>query len=250
MYKRQRPLRVIERDSQKIERRRVRGYPRYVGPPREPRGGDASFAQEWLRVRCECAGVAGWTVEGADDACVNGALLGAHVASLHAALAALAAPGAPQPDKKVFGAVLGVAVRAAATLLASPEDGDDEEDDDDDEEEDDSVGEDDSDDEAAIRDDLENETEEEFLERYAAIARDMADGSAAAADDDDDDEGCDEEDSAHDAALRSTRGDGATDATAFARCFETWRAGDTRGVRVSSVVDGASAKALTKAAAR
>ena len=204
----------------------------------------------WLRVRCECAGVAGWTVEGADDACVNGALLGAHVASLHAALAALAAPGAPQPDKKVFGAALGEAVRAAATLLASPEDGDDD-DEDDDEEDDDSVGEDDSDDEATIRDDLENETEEEFLERYAAIARDMADGTAAAADDDDDDdEGCDEEDSAYDAALRSTRGDGAMDAMAFARWFETWRAGDTHGVRVSSVVDGASAKALTKAAAR
>ena len=39
-----------------------------------------------------------------------------------------------------------------------------------------------------------------------------------------------------------------TNAMAFARWFETWRAGDTHGVRVSSVVDGASAKALTKAA--
>ena len=37
---------------------------------------------------------------------------------------------------------------------------------------------------------------------------------------------------------------------AFAAWFETWRAGDTRGVRVSSVVDGAAAKALAKAAAR
>ena len=167
------------------------------------------------------------------------------MASLHAALAALVAPGAPQPDKRVFGAALGEAVRAAATLLASPEDGDD------DDEDDDSVGEDDSDDEATIRDDLENETEEEFLERYAAIARDMADGTAAAADDDDDDddEGCDEEDSAFDAAFEATRGDGARDATAFARWFETWRAGDTRGVRVSSVVDGVAAKALAKAAA-
>jgi len=204
----------------------------------------AGDALNWLRVRCECAGVAGWTVEGGDDACVNGALLGAHVASLHAALAALAAPGAPQPDKKVFGAALGEAVRAAATLLASPEDGDD------DEEDDDSVGEDDSDDEATIRDGLENETEEEFLERYAAIARDMADGTAFNDDDDDDDdEGCDEEDSAFDAAFEATRGDGARDATAFARWFETWRAGDTRGVRVSSVVDGVAAKALAKAAA-
>ena len=48
-------------------------------------------------------------------------------ASEAAELAALAAPGAPQPDKKVFGAALGEAVRAAATLLASPEDGDDDE---------------------------------------------------------------------------------------------------------------------------
>lgn len=206
---------------------------------------DASFAQEWLRVRCECAGVAGWTVTG-----VDGALLGAHVASLHAALVALVAPGAPQPDKQVFGAALGEAVRAAATLLASPEDGCDE--DDDDEDEDDSDGEDDSDSEDDSDDGLENETEEEFLERYAAIARDMADGTADRYDDryDDDDEGCDEEDSAYQVAFEATRGDGSRDAMAFAAWFETWRAGDTRGVRVSSVVDGAAAKALAKAAAR
>ncbi|ACO67875.1 predicted protein [Micromonas commoda] len=206
--------------------------------------GDASFAQEWLRVRCECAGVAGWTVTG-----VDGALLGAHVASLHAALVALVAPGAPQPDKQVFGAALDEAVRAAATLLASPEDGCDE-DDDDEEDEDDSDGEDDSDDEATINDGLENETEEEFLERYAAIARDMADGTADDELNDDDDEGCDEEDSAYQVAFEATRGDGSRDAMAFAAWFETWRAGDTRGVRVSSVVDGAAAKALAKAAAR
>ena len=205
---------------------------------------DASFAQEWLRVRCECAGVAGWTVTG-----VDGALLGAHVASLHAALVALVAPGAPQPDKQVFGAALDEAVRAAATLLASPEDGCDE-DDDDEEDEDDSDGEDDSDDEATINDGLENETEEEFLERYAAIARDMADGTADRYDDRYDDEGCDEEDSAYQVAFEATRGDGSRDAMAFAAWFETWRAGDTRGVRVSSVVDGAAAKALAKAAAR
>ena len=207
----------------------------------------AGDALNWLRVRCECAGVAGWTVEGGDDASVHipGALLGAHVASLHAALAALVAPGAPQPDKRVFGAALGEAVRAAATLLASPDDGDDEDDEDDEDDSDDSDG---SDDEAN-GDGLENETEEEFLERYAAIARDIADGTAFNDDDDDDDEGCDEEDSAFDAAFEATRGDGARDATAFARWFETWRAGDTRGVRVSSVVDGVAAKALAKAAA-
>ena len=211
---------------------------------------DASFAQEWLRVRCECAGVAGWTVAGTadDDARVDGALLGAHVASLHAALVALVAPGAPQPDKQVFGAALGEAVRAAATLLASPEDGCDEDNDD----EDDSDGEDDSDSEDDSDDGLENETEEEFLERYAAIARDMADGTADRYDDryDDDDEGCDEEDSAYQVAFEATRGDGSRDAAAFAAWFETWRAGDTRGVRVSSVVHGAAAKALAKAAAR
>ena len=60
--------------------------------------------------------------------------------------------------------------------------------------------------------------------RYAAIARDMADGTACN-EDDDDDEGGAEEDSAFDVAFEATRGDGARDATAFARWFESWRAG-------------------------
>ena len=94
------------------------------------------------------------------------------------------------------------------------------------------------------------ETEEEFLERYAAIARDMADGTSAAdAAADDDDEGLSEEDASFGASFDSTRGDGSKDATAFARWFETWRAGDTGNVRVSSLVDASSMKKLARHAA-
>jgi hypothetical protein len=206
---------------------------------------DVDAAARWLRARRECAGVARWTVDSGVDS--SGALLGVHVAALHAALSTLVASGAPQPDKRVFGAALSEAVEVAATLLDDgPEE--DDEDDDDDETEGDDDSEDDSDDE--VGDALENETEEEFLERYAAIARDMADGTSAAdADEDDDDEGLSEEDASFGASFDSTRGDGSKDATAFARWFETWRAGDTGNVRVSSLVDASSMKKLARHAA-
>ena len=206
---------------------------------------DVDAAARWLRARRECAGVARWTVDSGVDS--NGALLGVHVAALHAALSTLVASGAPQPDKRVFGAALSEAVEVAATLLDDgPEE--DEDADEDDETEGDDDSEDDSDDE--VGDALENETEEEFLERYAAIARDMADGTSAdAADEDDDDEGLSEEDASFGASFDSTRGDGSKDATAFARWFETWRAGDTGNVRVSSLVDASSMKKLARHAA-
>ena len=206
---------------------------------------DVDAAARWLRARRECAGVARWTVDSGVDS--NGALLGVHVAALHAALSTLVASGAPQPDKRVFGAALSEAVEVAATLLDDgPEE--DEDADEGDETEGDDDSEDDSDDE--VGDALENESEEEFLQRYAAIARDMADGTSAdAADEDDDDEGLSEEDASFGASFDSTRGDGSKDATAFARWFETWRAGDTGNVRVSSLVDASSMKKLARHAA-
>ena len=208
---------------------------------------DVDAAARWLRARRECAGVARWTVDSGVDS--NGALLGVHVAALHAALSTLVASGAPQPDKRVFGAALSEAVEVAATLLDDgPEEDDEEDADEEDETEGDDDSEDDSDDE--VGDALENESEEEFLQRYAAIARDMADGTSAdAADEDDDDEGLSEEDASFGASFDSTRGDGSKDATAFARWFETWRAGDTGNVRVSSLVDASSMKKLARHAA-
>ena len=76
---------------------------------------DVDAAARWLRARRECAGVARWTVDSGVDS--SGALLGVHVAALHAALSTLVASGAPQPDKRVFGAALSEAVEVAATLL-------------------------------------------------------------------------------------------------------------------------------------
>jgi hypothetical protein len=137
-------------------------------------------------------------------------------------------------------------------LLAPRDEEEGEESDEEDEEEDGSGSEasddDEDDDDAAAN--LENETEEEFLERYASIARDMANGGGSDGDEDDDDddgEGLAEEDEAFDAALEPRHGDGAVAAEAFCAWYNGWRSGsrDDR-MRVSTMVDAAVLKKFAK----
>ena len=198
----------------------------------------------WMRLREETAATAGWLATDADP----GALLGAHVAAAKAALAAAVAPGADAPDKRRFGAILAEAMLGAAALLAPEdegEDGDDGEDADDedadDEDADDSDADSDSD---ADADDAFNETEAEMLERYAAIAREMAEGGSGG---DDDDEGADgaglaEEDEAFESALEPGHGDGKAAARAFVEWYAAWKKAGSSGMRVVSLVDPATVK--------
>ena len=195
----------------------------------------------WMRLREETAATAGWLATDADP----GALLGAHVAAAKAALAAAVAPGADAPDKRRFGAILAEAMLGAAALLAPEDEGEDGDD-----------GEDADDEDAddlrrrlrlrldADSDDAFNETEAEMLERYAAIAREMAEGGSGG---DDDDEGADgaglaEEDEAFESALEPGHGDGKAAARAFVEWYAAWKKAGSSGMRVVSLVDPATVK--------
>ena len=79
------------------------------------------------------------------------------------------------PDKRLLGATLTEAMRCANELAAEGEEGEEEEDDSDSDSDADDVDDlDDADDSDDDADRLENESEADFLERYAAIARELA----------------------------------------------------------------------------
>ena len=202
----------------------------------------------WMRVRADTAVAAKWSAD--DAASRNEMLLAAHLAALTAALTAAVAPGASGPDKRLFGGALAEAMTVATLLL----EGEGEDDGSDSECEDGS----DAEDEQASDEDagggVEDETEEEFLQRYAAIARDMAenDGNDSDAEDDSDAEGLMEEDDAFDRALEARfaehKGENGV-AKAFCEWFASWKAAsrDDR-MRVSNLVDAALLKRFTKCA--
>ena len=126
----------------------------------------------------------------------------------------------------------------AAALLAEDE-GEDADDEDADDSDADSGSDSDAD-----SDDAFNETEAEMLERYAAIAREMAEGGSGG---DDDDEGADgaglaEEDEAFESALEPGHGDGKAAARAFVEWYAAWKKAGSSGMRVVSLVDPATVK--------
>jgi len=207
----------------------------------------------YARAYLETAATAAWSLK--DPECVDGrdACAAAHVDALTAALDAMTdARRADAPDKKRLGMALEEAMAGVAHLVAADdadggeEDGDDDDDDDDD---DGSDSDSDSDDAGGVA----NETEEEFLERYAAIARDMASGGDGGGDGDDDDEGVDEDDDAFDDAFEKSANPRATPAAdAFCAWYARWVEGvgvrDDK-MRVASLVDAGVLKKFQKAAA-
>ena len=95
-----------------------------------------------------------------------------------------------------------------------------------------------------------HETEAEMLERYAAIAREMAEGGSGG---DDDDEGADgaglaEEDEAFESALEPGRGGKAL--RAFVEWYAAWKKAGSSGMRVVSLVDPATVKTFHTRARR
>lgn len=189
----------------------------------------------WMRARDDAASAAGWSPVGAD-----GALLAAHVDACVSMLRGATRPGAGAPDKRLLGATLTEAMRCANELAAEGEEGEEEEDDSDSDSDDDA--DDDSDDDA---DRLENESEADFLERYAAIARELAEKPDGGEEEDDED-AFDRDDDAFDRALTPTRGDGVESARTFRAWFAEWRAGGSSGARVAALVDAAVAKRFEK----
>ena len=136
----------------------------------------------------------------------------------------------------------------AVALLAPEDEGEDADEDADDSDSDsDSDSEPDSDSDAdadADSGDAFHETEAEMLERYAAIAREMAEGGSGG---DDDDEGADgaglaEEDEAFESALEPGHGDGKAAARAFVEWYAAWKKAGSSGMRVVSLVDPATVK--------
>jgi hypothetical protein len=124
------------------------------------------------------------------------------------------------------------------TLEAGDED---EEEAGDDEEEDGS----DEDNDAA---DLQNETEEEMTERYASIARDMAEGRGGGGDDEEEEGAEEEEDTAFESVLEPRHGDGTAAARAFKEWFLMWSKDTKRDdkMRVATLVDAAVLKQFQK----
>ncbi len=190
----------------------------------------------WMRARDDAASAAGWSPVGAD-----GALLAAHVDACVSMLRGATRPGAGAPDKRLLGATLTEAMRCANELAAEGEEGEEEEDDSDS----DSDSDDDADDSDDDADRLENESEADFLERYAAIARELAEKQDGGEEEDDED-AFDRDDDAFDRALTPTRGDGAESARTFRAWFAEWRAGGSSGARVAALVDAAVAKRFEK----
>ena len=198
----------------------------------------------WMRARDDAASVAGWSPAGAD-----GALLAAHVDACVSMLRAATNPGAGAPDKRLLAATLTEAMRCANELdekAAEGEEEDDSESDEDDAEEEEEEEEDDDDDAA---DRLEHESEADFLERYAAIARELAEKPEGGEEEDDEDARANDDD-AFDRALSSTQGDGVESARTFAAWFAEWKAGGSSGLRTTALVDAAVAKRFEKARAK
>ena len=177
----------------------------------------------WMRARDDAASAAGWSPVGAD-----GTLLAAHVDACVSMLRGATRPGAGAPDKRLLGATLTEAMRCANELAAEGEEGEEEEDDSDS----DSDSDDDADDSDDDADRLENESEADFLERYAAIAHELAEKQDGGEEEDDED-AFDRDDDAFDRALTPTRGDGAESARTFRAWFAEWRAGGSSGARAS-----------------
>ena len=194
----------------------------------------------WMRARDDAASAAGWSPAGADVA-----LLAAHVDACVSMLRGSTRPGAGAPDKRLLGATLTEAMRCANELAAEGEEGEEEEDDSDSDSDADADDSDDSDDSDDDADRLENESEADFLERYAAIARELAE-KPDGGEEEDDEETFDRDDDAFDRALTPTRGDGAESARTFRAWFAEWRAGGSSGARVAALVDAAVAKRFEK----
>jgi hypothetical protein len=196
----------------------------------------------WMRARDEAASAGGWTA-GADGA--DEALLAAHVDACAAMLRACTRPGACAPEKRLLVATLEEAMRCASELLERGDEAEDGASEEESDSESDSDAESDSDDAGTNKRSLENETESEFLERYAAIARDMAEtelnGGEA-----DDDEGVMEDDSSFNEAFSAAKGDGIDAAKRFRVWFEEWTLDGSSGSRVAALVDAAVARRFEK----
>ena len=193
----------------------------------------------WMRAREDAASAAGWSAEGADAA-----LLAAHVDACVSMLRAATRPGADAPDKRLLGATLTEAMRCANELADDDAEGEEDAEEDEEDGSEDSEEDDSDDDDAADR--LEHESESEFLERYAAIARELAEKPRGGEDDDDEEEAFDRDDDAFDRAMAPTRGDGAQSARAFRAWFGDWKAGGSSGLRTAALVDAAVAKRFDK----
>ena len=193
----------------------------------------------WMRAREDAASAAGWSAEGADAA-----LLAAHVDACVSMLRAATSPGAGAPDKRLFGATLTEAMRCANELADDDAEGEDDEDDGSSSSED--SEEDDSDDDDAAADRLEHESESEFLERYAAIARELAEKPRGGEDEEDDEEAFDRDDDAFDRAMAPILGDGAQSVNAFQTWFSDWKKNGSSGLRTAALVDAAVAKRFDK----
>jgi hypothetical protein len=159
-------------------------------------------------------------------------------------LRAATSPGAGAPDKRLFGATLTEAMRCANELADDDAEGEDDEDDGSSSSED--SEEDDSDDDDAAADRLEHESESEFLERYAAIARELAEKPRGGEEEDDDEEAFDRDDDAFDRAMAPTKGDGAQSVNAFQTWFSDWKKNGSSGLRTAALVDAAVAKRFDK----
>ena len=91
-----------------------------------------------------------------------------------------------------------------------------------------------------------HETENEFLERYAAIAQGMADGGGGDGDDGDADENLEETDEAFSAAFAPTKGDGKKSAKRFCEWYRKWKTDGSSGLRTATLVDPVIAKRFEK----
>lgn len=199
----------------------------------------ASDPAGWMRAIDDAACAAGWNACDSDDV----SLLAAHCDACTCMLTAATKQGQSAPDKRLLGVTLTEAMKCVNELVDDFEEEDDNDDDDSDDESDGS--DDDSDDK---NNNLEHETEADFLERYAAIARDMAEGG----DDEDEDEIGDfsDVDESFSNVFLPTLGDGEKSVKRFVEWYGKWKEGGSSGLRTATLVDTAVAKRFEKKLAK
>lgn len=193
----------------------------------------------WMRAVGDAASASGWNPSDSDDQ----PLLAAHLDACVCMLRAATKKGASAPDKRLFASTLEEAMKGVNELVDDEEAGTEAEEEDGEDDESDGSESDESDDENA---DVAHETENEFLERYAAIAQGMADGGGGDGDDGDADENLEETDEAFSAAFAPTKGDGKKSAKRFSEWYRKWKTDGSSGLRTATLVDPVIAKRFEK----